>query len=148
MKRIVTVTIVVLLTVSSLGFAQSGHKLVLPGEIKWTTLFPGIELGVVSGDPSKEGEPFVVRIRLKEGARVPPHWHPVDENVTVISGSFFMGMGEKFDQAALHEMPAGSYVLMPKEVRHYAWVKGETVIQVHSVGPFKTIWVDQPPPSR
>ena len=53
-----------------------------------------------------------------------------------------MGMGEKFDPSAAHEMPAGSYMLMPKEARHFAWAKGETVIQIHGIGPFKTIWVN------
>lgn len=148
MKSILPATIAALLTINSLCFAQAGHKFVVPGDIKWNPIGQGIEMGVLSGDPSKEGAPFVVRIRLKEGTLVPPHWHPVDENVTVISGTFFMGMGEKFDQSATHEMPAGSYALMPKEVRHYAWVKGETVVQVHGVGPFKIIWVDQAPSSR
>jgi len=122
--------------------SQSTHKLFTPDTIKWVTTEPGQAYAVLSGTPGKEGSPFVLRLKFPDGAKIAPHWHPIDEQLTVISGTFFMGMGEKFDPSAAHEMPAGSYELMPKEMRHFAWTKGETVIQIHGIGPFKTIWVN------
>lgn len=123
------------------GIQSSSHVMQSPDQIKWTKSGAGTEFALISGDPQKEGAPFVLRLKFNDGSKVPPHWHPVDEHVTVISGTFFMGEGEKFNESAAHEMKAGSYALMPKETRHFAWVKGETVIQIHGTGPFKTFWV-------
>src|SRR5262249_35779393 len=72
------------------------------------------EIAVIQGDPTKVGEPFVIRIRSTPGTQLPPHWHETDENITVLSGVFCVGMGEKFDQHACQDMPAGSYIVMPK----------------------------------
>ncbi len=104
--------------------------------------FPaGAQMAVLSGDPSKAG-PFTIRAKFPDGYKIMPHWHPTDENVTVLEGSFAMGTGEKFDQSAAHEMTVGSFVRMPKGTRHYAWAKGETVIQVHADGPFVITYVN------
>ncbi len=124
--------------------SQSAHTLVSPDSIKWAPMGQGMEVAVLSGNPQKEGDLFVLRIKLRDQTKVQPHWHPVDEHLTVISGIFYMGMGEKFDEAAAHPMTAGTYGLLPKEMRHFAWAKGETVIQIHGVGPFKTFWVNPP----
>jgi hypothetical protein len=67
---------------------------------------------------------------------------PYDENVTVLKGTFLAGMGEKFDESKLLTMNAGNFILMPKEMRHFAMCKGETIVQVHGVGPFKVNWVN------
>jgi hypothetical protein len=96
----------------------------------------------LSGSPDQEGAPFVIRLRLADQVHVPPHWHPVDEHITVIAGTFYMGMGEKLEESAAKAMPAGSYGFMPKQMRHFGWAKGATIIQIHGVGPFKTNWVD------
>ena len=93
------------------------------------------ELAVVYGDPSKAGM-FAVRLRLPDGARVAPHWHPQDEHVTVLKGLFAIGVGEKFDQASAKMLATGSYLMMPKRTFHYAWSKGETIVQVTGMGPF------------
>lgn len=122
--------------------AQSSHTVVAPGAIKWNALAAGQWVAVVSGSPNTEGSPFVIRIKLADGVKVAPHWHPVDEHITVVTGIFYMGMGEKFNESLANEMLAGSYGLMPKEMRHFAWAKGETIIQIHGIGPFKTYWVD------
>ena len=123
---------------------QSTHTMTAPDSIKWGPMGQGMEVAVLSGNPQKDGELFVLRIKLRDGTKVQPHWHPVDEHLTVISGTFYMGTGEKFDEAAAHPMVAGAYGLLPKEMRHFAWAKGETVIQIHGVGPFKTFWVNPP----
>ena len=119
------------------------------GDLKWTPIIKGCDLAAVSGDPNAEGAPFVVRLRCADGAKIPAHWHPTDENVTVLKGTFLAGMGETFDETKMITMNVGNFVTMPKEMRHFAMCKGETIVQVHGAGPFKVNWVNpsevQPP---
>ena len=128
------------------GGAQAAHIVVTPDQLKWgpgpTALPPGAQSAVLEGDPSKPGSAFAIRLKFPDGFRVPPHWHPADEKVVVLQGALGVGVGEKFDPAAGHELPAGSYAVMPRGVRHYAWAKGETVIQVSSTGPFQVNYVN------
>ena len=118
-----------------------------PPDVKWMpapapTGLPGeVQLAVMSGDPAKAG-PFVVRLKFADGGKIPAHWHPTDEHVTVIEGTLAAGMGDAFDAAALHEFPAGSYVLLPKRMHHFAMGKGDTVVQVHGMGPFAITYVN------
>jgi len=119
------------------------------GDLKWTPIFKGCDLATVAGDPSAEGAPFVVRLRCADGAKIPAHWHPTDENATVLKGIFLVGMGEAFDETKLTAMNVGNFAMMPKEMRHFGMAKGETIVQVHGTGPFKVNWVNpsdvQPP---
>ena len=121
------------------------HVVVRPDDIKWgpspPALPPGAKAAVLAGDPRKAG-PYVVRAKYPDGYKVPPHWHPTDENVTVIKGTFMMGKGDKFNADASEALPAGSFVRMPKEMRHFAWAKGEVIIQVHGIGPFEINYVN------
>jgi len=96
-------------------------------------------IGIVSGDPSKPGAPFVLRIANRANQIVPVHWHPEDENITVVQGTWCLGSGDKFDRKTLREMNVGDYALMPKKMRHFAWSKTDTIIQVHGIGPFQVI---------
>jgi len=89
-----------------------------------------------------EAAPFVLRIRCADGSKIPAHWHPTDENVTVLKGTFLVGMGESFDESKLQTMNVGSFLMVPKEMRHFAMSKGETIVQVHAMGPFKVNWVN------
>jgi quercetin dioxygenase-like cupin family protein len=125
------------------GTGHQGHTMVSPDSVKYGPVNAGISSAVLWGSPSTEGSPFVVRIKMTDGAKVPPHWHPVDEHLTVVSGTFHMGIGETFDESAAKAMTVGSYGMMPKDVRHFAWATGETVVQVHGIGPFKTTFVSQ-----
>jgi anti-sigma factor ChrR (cupin superfamily) len=129
--------------------SADAHKIVHFGDLKWTPIIKGCDLAPVDGDPNAEGAPFVVRLRCADGAKIPAHWHPTDENVTVLKGTFLVGMGETFDEAKMQTMNVGNFVSMPKEMRHYAMSKGETIVQVHGAGPFKVNWVNpsevQPP---
>lgn len=129
--------------------SADAHKIVHFGDLKWTPIIKGCDLAPVTGDPSAEGAPFVVRIRCADGAKIPAHWHPTDENVTVLKGTFLVGMGETFDESKMQTMNVGNFVSMPKEMRHFAMSKGETIVQVHGAGPFKVNWVNpsdvQPP---
>lgn len=127
------------------AMSQSGstkHQLVREAELNWVPSFMGCEHANVSGDPTAEGKPFVLRIRCPDGAKVPPHWHPTDENITVLKGNFMVGTGEVFDSARVTPMEAGNYIFMPKTMRHFALCKGDTVIQVHGIGPFKIVWLN------
>jgi hypothetical protein len=125
------------------------HKIVHFGDLKWTPIMKACDLAGVSGDPNTEGAPFVLRIRCVDGAKLPAHWHPTDENLTVLKGTFLVGMGEAYDESKLQTMNVGNFILMPKEMRHYGLCKGETIVQVHGSGPFKVNWVNpsevQPP---
>src|SRR5258708_2961858 len=129
--------------------SPAASKIMHFGDLKWTAIIKGCDLATVAGDPSVEGTPFVVRLRCVDGAKIPAHWHPTDENVTVLKGTFLAGMGETFDETKLTTMNVGNFVTMPKEMRHFAMTKGETMVQVHGAGPFKVNWVNpsevQPP---
>ena len=108
-------------------------------EMKWqkgpASLPKGAKIAVLEGNPSKEG-PFVFRVKVPDGYRVPPHTHPKTERITVISGTFNIGMGDKFDEKATKAMPAGAYGYWPAGMKHFVWVKGETVLQFHGMGPW------------
>jgi len=114
-------------------------------QAQWTngpaSLPAGAKLAVLEGDPAKEGF-FTMRLWLPDGFKVSPHWHPKVEHVTVISGTFNLGMGEKFDQAGAREMPAGTFGFWPAGMRHFAWAKGDTVIQLHGIGPWTITYVN------
>jgi len=116
-----------------------------PDSIKWgdppPILEPGAQFAVLSGNPTAAG-PYVIRLKMPDGYKVMPHWHPTTENVTVVSGEFHVGMGDKFEESGMHAMPAGSFVAMPPHMHHYAVAKGETVVQVHGQGPFKLTYVN------
>ena len=124
----------------------AGHAVITPDAVKWgpgpPALPAGAEAAVLVGDPAKAGEPFTLRLRFPDGYKVAPHWHPVTEHVTVLQGTLMMGVGERADQAGMKAMTTGSFGMMPKEVRHYAQAKGETLIQLSAVGPFEVHYVD------
>jgi len=129
--------------------AGDAHKIVHYGDLRWTPIMKGCDLAGVSGDPNAEGAPFVLRIRCADGTKIPAHWHPADENLTVLKGTFLVAMGEAFDESKLQTMNVGNFIQMPKEMRHFALCKGETIVQIHGAGPFKVNWVNpaevQPP---
>ena len=126
--------------------AAAKHVIVAPSDVKWgpgpASLPPGAQMAVLDGDPGKAGMPFVIRAKFPDGYKVAPHWHPTDENVVVLSGTFMVGTGDKFDEKAMTSLPAGGFVRMPKMMHHYAAGKGETIIQVHGVGPFAVHYVN------
>ena len=121
------------------------HVTSTAADLKWGDPPPVFEKGatfaLVSGDPSKEGL-YVVRLKMPAGYRINPHWHPTDEHVTVLSGTFAVGMGEKFDKATMKDLPAGGYALLPAEMRHFAMAKTASVVQVHGPGPFTLNYVN------
>lgn len=124
--------------------AIPSHTVVPPNAIKWLN-FPlggrGVKAAVIAGDPDKPG-PFVLRIKSPAGTKVPPHWHPGDEHLTILSGTFAVGMGDVYDAKALKPLPPGSYALLPRDMRHFAQSKTATVVQVHGMGPFQINFVN------
>ena len=101
----------------------------------------GAQLSVVSGDPGKGGL-YVIRLRMPPGYKIPAHYHPTAEYVTVLSGNFHIGMGDKLDQSRGQELRAGGFAEAPASMHHYAWASSETVVQVHGQGPFALTYVD------
>jgi quercetin dioxygenase-like cupin family protein len=91
-------------------------------------------MAVLHGDPSKKA-PFTVRFKAADGYKVPPHWHSKDEQLTILSGTFVLHMGDTMDAPA-HELSAGSYHFLPAKMHHAAEMKGETIVQVDGMGPF------------
>jgi quercetin dioxygenase-like cupin family protein len=106
-------------------------------------VFPaGAEMAMIQGDPGVAGEVFTVRLRFPDGYVLPAHWHPTDEFVTVISGTFLVGLGDAFDEHEL--LPAlepGDYALAPAKANHFAAARGDTEVQVHAIGPFELTYV-------
>lgn len=121
------------------------HIMVMPGDIKWVdapaSLPPGAKVAVIEGDPKARGL-FTMRVKLPANYTIKPHWHPADEHVTVIEGSFYMGLGEKFDEKAAKEIPTGGFAVMLTGTRHYAFSKKECIIQLHGMGPWGIIYVN------
>lgn len=154
-------SLIVLLLIAGMGLAQTakhkntakssaakaGHAPTIstPDNIKWgdppPVLAPGAQVAVLSGNPMSAG-PYVIRLKMPDGYKIMPHWHPTTENVTVISGEFHVGMGDKLDEAGMQALPPGSFVPVPPHLHHYAMAKGETVVQVHGMGPFKLNYVN------
>lgn len=125
--------------------AADQHTVVQPDGIKWGAAPPnlpkGAQLAVLVGDPGK-AEPFVVRAKLPAGYKVPAHTHPTDEDVTVLSGTFHVGMGGKLDPDKGDTLKAGGFAHLGKGMQHYAWASEETVIQIHGMGPFLITYVN------
>ena len=125
--------------------AQSAtHTMVAPDEMKWTdvsSLPPGAKLALLEG-PLNEAVPFTFRLKIPANYQIPAHWHPAIEHVTVISGTFNMGAGDKLDQSKTKALSAGSVAVMQSKTTHFAWTQDETVIQVHGVGPWAITYVN------
>ena len=140
---------VVLVCVMGAAIAQkaptASHVMLNAADLKWGAPPPVFEQNatftVVSGDPSKPGL-YVVRLKMPAGYKIAPHWHPTDEHVTVLSGTFALGMGDKFDTAVMKDLPQDGYALLPAEMRHFAMAKTEATVQVHGVGPFQLTYVN------
>jgi hypothetical protein len=101
----------------------------------------GARIAVLEGNPGKPG-PFVFRVKVPDGYRIPPHTHAKAERVTVLSGTFHIGMGDTFDTTKGQSMPAGTYGTWPACMKHFVWVQGETVIQFHGDGPWTITYLN------
>jgi quercetin dioxygenase-like cupin family protein len=129
---------ILLLTVLSLSAQQTQTR-----EARFVPLRPlTTDYEVISGDPEAAGQPFVVRIRELPGTIIPPHSHPVDEHLTVLQGTFFFAVSDRFDLSLLKELKAGSYAFAPKGSTMFGSAPDGAIVQVHGVGPFHIHWRD------
>lgn len=134
------------------GAAEQGeahgaaHVMMTAKELKWGDAPPslpkGAKVAVIQGDPAAAGEVVTLRLKMPKGYVIPPHFHPTDEAVTVISGAFSMGMGDALDRKAAKPLGLGGWAVMPKSEHHYGFATADTVVQVHMIGPFAITYVN------
>ena len=121
----------------------AGWLLREPDAIEWKpaeTLPPGAMVAVMEGDPTKEGF-FSMRLKMPDGYQVPAHWHAKQERVTVLSGILNLGHGDTFDPKATKALGAGTYSSMEPGMRHFAYMTGETILQLSTMGPWTITYV-------
>jgi hypothetical protein len=110
-----------------------------PGEIQWGPPPPfvsaGAQLAVLEGDPMASSGDYTIRVKMPDGFKIAPHWHPKRENVTVLRGTLKVGMGDTFDTSKMGDFVAGSFAYMDPEMHHYVMASGETVVQIHGQSP-------------
>jgi hypothetical protein len=120
------------------------HLMMTPADLQWAdvpSLPPGAKVAVIEG-PLHETVPFTFRLKFPADYTIPAHWHPAIEHVTVISGTFHMGTGDKLDTTTTTPLSAGSVAVMQPKTHHFGWTKDETIIQVHGVGPWAIHYVN------
>ena len=124
---------------------QSAFRSVLPEDIDWKpfpAFPPSVRLAVVVGEPSKPG-PYLIRVKVPHGVKLMPHKHPEDRIYTVMSGVFYIGLGEQFDGENVKAYPPGSVIVLPGNTWHFHWAKsGEYVTQVSAIGPLGLDYLD------
>src|ERR1700722_12240480 len=109
----------------------------------------GAQLAVLEGNPGASSGDYTVRLKMPDGYRIAPHWHPQRENVTVISGTFKVGMGDIFEKNKMTALTAGSFAFLDPDMHHYAMACGEVVVQVHGTAPLQFNYVNpEDDPSR
>ena len=127
------------------SWAESAHHMmVTPDELKWAdvpSVPAGAKVAVIEG-PINEAGPITFRLKFPADYKLPAHWHPGIEHVTVISGTFHMGAGDKLDASKTKPLSAGSVAIMQPKTHHFAWTKDETIVQVHGVGPWAINYVN------
>jgi quercetin dioxygenase-like cupin family protein len=146
MRNLLIVTTVIAAATGAAVAQQHTAHAITPESIQWgpapAVLPKGAQMAVLAGDPGKKG-PFVVRLKTPAGYKIPAHQHPTAETVTVISGDFRFGMGDKLDESKAEKLGAGGFVDLPANMNHYALSGGgEAVVQINSDGPFEIKYVD------
>ena len=119
------------------SLAADTPSIVQPESLVWMPaegVPPGAQIAVIYGDPSKEGL-FAVRFKFPAGYEIPTHSHPTPEFITMLSGNGRMAFGEKPD-AATEPLPTGAFMILPAGAWHHLWIDTETVLELHSMGPF------------
>lgn len=143
--RCAATTAALMIAFGTAAWADGEHKMTSAKDLKWTdvaSLPPGAKVAIIEG-PMNEPVPFTVRLKFPANYKLPAHVHPGVERVTAMSGTFYMGMGEKFDAAkATMGLSAGDVMIMQPNTPHFAMTKEETIVQVHSTGPWQIIYID------
>ena len=147
MRKCTTLTVALMLFAAAAYSAEHGDdgRLSTPDKVKWQegpkSIPPGAKLAVLEGDPAKDG-PFVMRLLLPNGYKIAAHTHPKVERLTVISGAFHIVMGDDLDPKKATRMPAGSFGYWPAGMKHLVWADGDTVVQLHGIGPWSINYVN------
>lgn len=146
LSLVIAVAIAVTTAASRPAHAQAqSHPMMTPADMKWGPAPPvlpaGAQVAVLDGDPFKPGF-FSMRLKMPDGYKVAPHWHPTDESIVVLQGTLGLGMGNTANVATARMIPTGGFTKMPKEMRHYALAKGETILQIYGEGPFVVNYVN------
>lgn len=128
------------------GLSPKEYNFINPENITWNSFPafpPKVKLAVIVGNPAKP-EPFVVRVKVPDGEKIMPHSHPEDRIYTVMSGVFYIGIGDRFDEAKLQAYPPGAVIILPGNTPHFHWAKsGEYVTQVYAIGPLGLEYLDK-----
>jgi len=123
----------------------SAHVALNPSDMQWMdtppTLARGAQMAVLFGDPSKTGL-FILRVKAGDGYRIANHWHPTDEHISVISGTFLVSAGDETDVSKEMSLSAGGFTTMPARMHHAAKFGGDTEIEVSGMGPFQINYVN------
>jgi hypothetical protein len=136
------------LSMTALFAAQPLHaqNAFTPDQVKFGPappfLPPGAQLAVLEGDPMASSGDYTIRLKMPDGYKVAPHTHPLRENVTVVSGTLKVGMGDQFDASKMMSFGAGSFAYLDPSMHHYAAASGETVIQIHGMSPVKFNYIN------
>ena len=152
------ITAVVLFLAVSLAFAARPgdsksdtakampHNAFTPGDVQYRPAPPfipaGAQLAVLEGNPMAATGDYTIRVKMPDGYKIAPHWHPKRENVTIVSGTLDFGMGDKFDESKMKAFPAGSFAYLDPNMHHYVKAKGETVVQIHGMAPVQFNYIN------
>jgi quercetin dioxygenase-like cupin family protein len=143
MRTVPVVAVAILLMLGTVAWTAD-HMMIDPKDLKWedvAALPPGAKVAVIEG-PLDQAGPFIIRFKFPADFKVPAHWHPNIEHVTVLSGTLYMGTGDKLDMTKGHPISAGGVSIIPPKTNHFGWTKEETIVQVHGVGPWGVTFVD------
>jgi uncharacterized RmlC-like cupin family protein len=103
---------------------------------------PGAQLAVLEGNPLAASGDYTIRLKMPDGYRIAPHWHPKRENVTVMSGTLRVGMGDRFEENGMLSFPAGSFTYLDPNMHHYVSASGEVVVQIHGMSPVQFNYIN------
>jgi len=143
MKKLLFVALLSATLLAALPDAQNAFT---PDQIKWGPAPPfvpaGAQLAVLEGDPMADSGDYTIRLKMPDGYRIAPHWHPKRENVTVITGTLKVGMGDTFEVTKMMSFPEGSFAYLDPSMHHYAMAAGDTVVQIHGMSPVQFVYVN------
>lgn len=146
MKLLFFVVFVLVLGVALVAQPTYAQNAFTPDQVKFGPVPPflpaGAQLAVLEGNPMAVSGDFTIRLKMPDGYKVAPHTHPNRENVTVLSGTLKVGMGDQFDASKMMSFGAGSFAYLDPTMHHYAAASGETVIQIHGMSPVKFNYIN------
>ena len=127
------------------ALAQSAHIVVPADKVQWSPAPPvlpaGAQLSVLEGNPAEKGA-LTLRLKLPANYEIPAHWHSMTERVTVMSGAFHVGMGNKLEREKTQLLQPGGFVSLPAKMNHFAWTSAPTIVQINLEGPFDIFYVN------